>query len=116
MPHRRPRKPRPLRQARRLRPRPIRTPRPHLRRRWTATFRKFDPIPNDKTDTNNHGPFSTDNIGRNYDYPEGSYARRREIIREHETYQQGWLYFIANDPRVPADVRKEMSRWGPRQG
>ena len=79
---------------------------------WTETFGKFDPIPNHKTDTNNHGPFSTDNIGRNYDYPEASYARRREIIREHEVYQQGWLYFIANDPRVPADVREKMSRWG----
>jgi len=79
---------------------------------WTETFGKFDPIPNHKTDTNNHGPFSTDNIGRNYDYPEASYARRREIIREHEVYQQGWLYFIANDPRIPADVREKMSRWG----
>jgi hypothetical protein len=25
-------------------------------------FEKFDPIPNRKTDTNNHGPFSTDNM------------------------------------------------------
>ena len=79
---------------------------------WTETFGKFDPIPNHKTDTNNHGPFSTDNIGMNYDYPDASYARRREIIRGHETYQQGWLYFIANDPRVPAAVREKMSRWG----
>jgi hypothetical protein len=79
---------------------------------WRETFDKFDPIPNHKTDTNNHGPLSTDNIGMNYDYPEASYERRREIIREHETYQQGWLYFIANDPRVPEDVRREMSRWG----
>ena len=30
---------------------------------WRETFEKFDPIPNRKTDTNNHGPFSTDNIG-----------------------------------------------------
>ncbi|MEQ1852727.1 MAG: FAD-dependent oxidoreductase, partial [Chthoniobacteraceae bacterium] len=79
---------------------------------WRQTFGKFDPIPNHKTDTNNHGPFSTDNIGMNYDYPDASYKRRREIIREHETYQKGWLYFIANDPRVPADVQKEMQRWG----
>jgi len=79
---------------------------------WTETFGKFDPIPNHKTDTNNHGPFSTDNLGMNYDYPDAAYARRREIIREHETYQQGWLYFIANDPRVPAEVREKMSRWG----
>ena len=79
---------------------------------WRETFEKFDPIPNHKTDTNNHGPFSFDNIGFNWDYPEASYARRREIIQEHETYQKGLLYFIANDPRVPEDVRTEMSKWG----
>jgi FAD dependent oxidoreductase len=79
---------------------------------WRETFQKFDPIPNRKTDTNNHGPFSTDNIGFSYDYPEASYDRRREILKEHETYQKGWLYFIANDPRVPKDVQDEMRRWG----
>jgi hypothetical protein len=79
---------------------------------WRETFQKFDPIPNLKTDTNNHGPFSTDNIGRNWDYPEASYARRKEIFDEHVNYQQGWLYFIANDPRVPADVRTEFAKWG----
>jgi hypothetical protein len=79
---------------------------------WRETFQKFDRIPNRKTDTNNHGPMSTDNIGYSYDYPEASYERRREIAREHETYQKGWLYFIANDPRVPSEVQKEMRRWG----
>lgn len=79
---------------------------------WRETFDKFDPIPNHKTDVNNHGPMSFDNIGYNYDYPEASYERRREIIKEHETYQKGWLYFIANDPRVPPDVREKMQRWG----
>jgi hypothetical protein len=79
---------------------------------WRETLQKFDAIPNWKTDTNNHGPFSTDNIGRNYDYPEASYERRREIWKEHEEYQKGWLYFIANDPRVPADVRMEFAKWG----
>lgn len=79
---------------------------------WRETFHKFDPIPNRKTDTNNHGPMSTDNIGYNYDYPEADYQRREEIIREHETYQKGWFYFIANDPRVPEDVQNEMRRWG----
>jgi hypothetical protein len=79
---------------------------------WRETFEKFDPIPNHKTDTNNHGPMSTDNIGRNYDYPDASYERRREILREHETYQKGWLWFTANDPRVPRDVQDAMRRWG----
>ncbi|MCE5346784.1 MAG: FAD-dependent oxidoreductase [Bacteroidales bacterium] len=79
---------------------------------WRATFNKFDPIPNAKTDVNNHGPFSSDNIGMNYDYPDASYERRKEIINEHITYQKGLFYFIANDPRVPSDVRNEMKAWG----
>src|SRR5690606_1129004 len=77
---------------------------------WRETFRKYDPIPNRKTDTNNHGPFSTDFIGMNYDYPEASYERRKEIIKEHEDYQKGLMYFMANDERVPADVREEMAQ------
>jgi len=79
---------------------------------WRETFDKFDRIPNRKTDTNNHGPFSADNIGFNYDYPEASYERRVEIVQEHKDYQQGLLYFIANDPRVPKEVQEEMRRWG----
>ena len=75
-------------------------------------FGKFDPIPNSKTDTNNHGPFSTDNIGMNYDYPDGSYEQRKAIVAEHEQYQKGYFYFLSNDPRVPEDVRERMSRWG----
>lgn len=79
---------------------------------WNETFWKYDPIPNQKTDTNNHGPFSTDYIGKNYDYPEATYERRKEIIQEHEDYQKGLMYFLANDPRVPEKVRKELSHYG----
>ena len=75
-------------------------------------FEKFDIIPNHKTDTNNHGPLSSDNIGMNYDYPEASYERRKEIIKEHEDYQKGLLWFVANDPRVPSDIQTEMQKWG----
>ncbi|MEM9830261.1 MAG: FAD-dependent oxidoreductase [Bacteroidota bacterium] len=79
---------------------------------WDGTFNKFDPIPNRKTDTNNHGPVSTDYIGANYDYPEATYEQRKEIIKDHELYQKGLMYFIANDPQVPEDVQKEMQTWG----
>lgn len=75
-------------------------------------FEKFDAVPNHKTDTNNHGPLSSDNIGMNYDYPEGSYERRKEIIQEHVNYQKGLLWFVANDPRVPEDIQTEMQKWG----
>lgn len=79
---------------------------------WRDVFKRSDPVPNGKTDTNNYGAFSTDNIGFNYDYPEASYERRREIIQEHEAYQKGLFYFLANDPRVPQELRSEVSAWG----
>ena len=79
---------------------------------WRELFDKYDAIPNRKTDTNNHGPFSTDYIGKNYDYPEASYERRQQIIKEHELYQKGLLYFLQNDPSVPADVHEQMQKWG----
>jgi hypothetical protein len=69
-------------------------------------------IPNRKTDTNNHGPFSSDYIGGNYDYPEANYERRKEIIKAHEDYQKGYLYFLQNDSSVPADVHEKMQNWG----
>jgi len=78
----------------------------------THVFGKFDLIPNAKTDTNNHGPFSTDNIGMNWDYPDASYERRHEIVAEHRQYQQGYLYFLANDPAVPAKIREVFAQWG----
>lgn len=79
---------------------------------WAGVFNKFDMIPNRKTDTNNHGPFSTDNIGMNYDYPEADYKTRQRIIKQHMDYQQGWLWFLANDPRVPEKIQTEMNTWG----
>ncbi len=84
----------------------------YLDQGWRAIFTKFDPAPNAKTDTNNHGAFSTDNIGMNYDYPEATYERRREILKEHEDYQKGLMWFLAYDPRVPEDVRQKTSQWG----
>lgn len=87
-----------------------------LKRLFAAGFKdvfsKFDPIPNKKTDTNNHGPFSSDYIGGNYDYPEASYERRRQIIKAHEDYQKGYLYFLQNDPSVPKDIQARMQQYG----
>jgi hypothetical protein len=79
---------------------------------WRDVFVKFDAVPNRKTDTNNHGPFNFDHIGANYDYPDASYERRREIIADHARYQLGMLWFLAHDDRVPADIRTRMQSWG----
>ena len=69
-------------------------------------------MPNRKTDTNNRDGFSTDFIGRNWNWPEASYAEREKILREHLDYQRGLMWTLANHPRVPERVRQEMSRWG----
>lgn len=70
------------------------------------------PAPNGKTDTNNNGAFSTDNIGMNYDYPEASYEQRDKILQQHVLYQQGLMWTLANHPRIPQAVRDEMAKWG----
>ncbi len=69
-------------------------------------------MPNGKTDSNTAGPFSTDNIGMNYEYPEADYTTRKRIIEEHETYQKGFMWFLANDPRVPEELRRTTAKWG----
>lgn len=70
------------------------------------------PIPNGKADFNNNGPFSTDYIGKNYAYPDASYAERERIWQDHIDYVQGFYYFLANDPRVPHDLKGEVNEWG----
>ncbi|MEQ9100982.1 MAG: FAD-dependent oxidoreductase [Imperialibacter sp.] len=69
-------------------------------------------MPNEKTDINNRGAFSTDMIGMSHAYPEASYEEREAIIKEHEDYTKGLLYFYASDPRVPTELREEMKTWG----
>lgn len=73
---------------------------------------KPDRMPNGKTDTNNQSAFSMDFIGGNYAYPDASYEERAKIVDAHRDYQQGWLYFLANDPRVPAELREIFNRYG----
>jgi hypothetical protein len=69
-------------------------------------------IPNGKADLNNRGGFSTDYIGKNYGYPEGTYAERERIWKDHELYQKGFYYFLANDPRVPKPLQDEVRSYG----
>jgi FAD dependent oxidoreductase len=86
---------------------------PHLGRPMTFNeVSLFRIIPNGKVDLNNRGGFSTDYIGKNYEYPEGSYAVRERIWKEHEEYQKGFYYFLANDPRVPKSLRDEVRSYG----
>jgi hypothetical protein len=69
-------------------------------------------MPNKKTDTNNSGAFSTDFIGMNNEYPESDYAARDKIIADHIRYTQGFLWTLANNPRVPQKVRDAVNKYG----
>lgn len=75
-------------------------------------FFKIDPVPNMKTDINDGCPYSTDYIGANWDYPEGDYKRREEILADHHSFTKGLIWFAGHDPRVPESIRKEVLRYG----
>ncbi len=83
-----------------------------------STPAKFDILPHKtpggfhKTDTNNHGPVSSDFIGANHDWPEGCYETRERIFQAHVTYQKGYYWFMANNPEVPERYRIAYGRWG----
>jgi hypothetical protein len=70
------------------------------------------PVPNHKADINNNGAFSTDYIGKSWDYPNATYARRDEIWRDHEEYTKELFWFLSHDPRVPPSLQKEANEWG----
>ncbi|MDA0835678.1 MAG: FAD-dependent oxidoreductase [Planctomycetota bacterium] len=91
--------------------------------RWELLFRNFEAgdlrfpwnpvfMPNRKTDTNNNFAISTDFLGANYDYPEGDYATRERIYREHVSYISGLMWTLANHPRVPKEVREHFQNLG----
>lgn len=69
-------------------------------------------MPNDKTDINNRGGFSTDMINMSHDYAEAGYEEREAIVKAHRDYTRGLLYFYTSDPRVPRELREEVRRWG----
>lgn len=77
-----------------------------------SDFCKYDPLPNGKYDFNNRWPISTDFIGGSSDYPEASFTEREAIAARHEYYLRGFFHFLANDSRVPENIRREMQSFG----
>jgi len=65
-----------------------------------------------KVDWNNMHAVGSDFVGANYEYPEASYERRREIEQAHETYIRGFLWTMANSPRVPEKLRQRAASFG----
>jgi hypothetical protein len=81
---------------------------PPLKEFWNPIW-----LPNQKTDINNNGPFSTDFIGASDDYPEANYPTRQRIWKEHQDYARGFVVFMSVSPRIPDYLRAEMQKWGP---
>ena len=65
-----------------------------------------------KVDWNSMHAIGSDHGGANWDYPEADYERRREIETEHELYIRGFLWTLANSPRVPVEIRKQAAGYG----
>lgn len=81
-------------------------------------IRKFDVLTNPtkgghrKTDTNNHGPVSSDFIGQNWEWPDACFEARETIYQAHVTYQKGYYWHLANSPTIPQQYRDVYSQWG----
>jgi hypothetical protein len=65
-----------------------------------------------KTDTNNHGPVSSDFIGAGHDWPRGNYVERERIFQKHVSYQAGFYWHMAHCPEIPQRYRDAYGRWG----
>lgn len=70
------------------------------------------PIKGGKFDINSLGGFSTDHVGASAGFPMADYKKQAAIWQDHYDYGAGFLYFLANDPSVPAVLREEMNSYG----
>ncbi len=72
------------------------------------------PLPNAKTDCNNHHYCftSTDWPEENFDYAESGPERRRAIAAAHRAYVEGLLWFAQHDDSLPDWFRAEARQWG----
>lgn len=77
-----------------------------------AWFLTISPLVNQKFDVNDFGPLSTAVPGLIAGYPDATYRVRRTIDARHRSYDQGFIWFLANDPRVPAEIRGQLAAYG----
>lgn len=64
-------------------------------------------VPHNKVDLN-----AADYVAANWDYPDGSYQRRKEIWNDHIDYVAGYMYFLGHDTRLPQEYRDAINHWG----
>ena len=78
---------------------------------WDWTY-QFGPVKLNVGDCNNAGPVSTDFVGGNYGWPEADYSTREKIFQAHVTYQQGLMWFLAHDERLPERIQEKVKQFG----
>jgi hypothetical protein len=102
---------------------------------YTVSPMTDGPVQMRNGDCNNAGSFSSDYVGGNYRWPDGTYEPgsfselppprrgapipfhelyelREDVFQDHVAYQQGLMYFLANDPQVPETLRDRVNRFG----
>jgi len=106
--------------------------------KWTLNYTTSPmtdgPVQMRKGDSNNAGSFSSDYVGGNYYWPDGTYKPgsfkemppprrgmqiplhelytiRERIFQDHVNYQQGLMYFLANDAQVPEALRDRVNEF-----
>jgi hypothetical protein len=107
--------------------------------RWTLNYTTAPmtdgPVQMREGDSNNAGSFSSDYVGGSHTWPDGTYEPgsfaelpaprrgitmpwrelyqlREKVFQDHVDYQQGQLYFLANDPQVPKELQARVNTFG----
>lgn len=78
---------------------------------WNLVYSR-GPLKLNEGDCNSAGPVSLDFVGGSTGWTEGTYAQRERIFQDHVNYQQGYLYFLANDPSIPEELRGRVRKFG----
>ena len=110
-------------------------PQPKWTLQYTTKPMTDGPVQMRNGDSNNAGSFSSDYVGGCHRWPDGTYSPenfsilppprrglpvplddlyelREKIFQAHVTYQQGLMYFLANDEQVPKNLQSRVSEWG----
>jgi hypothetical protein len=69
-------------------------------------------LPAGKYQTNQALFFGFDLPGASWDYPDGSWRRREEIVAEQVRWHQGMLHWFTHDPSLPEDFRRDAAGFG----
>ncbi len=107
--------------------------------KWTLNYTiapmTDGPVQMRNGDSNNAGSMSSNLVNGSHRWPDGTfepvsfeklpaprrglgiplnelYQLREKLFQEHVSYQQGYMYFLANDPQVPEELRKRVNTFG----